>query len=81
MKTRHLGRSGLQVSALGLGCMVASTSHGLGASSQEETTLLRVAVEKGVSFFDTAEVYGPYTNEAMVEACTIRRSRRFAGRW
>ena len=66
METRVLGRSGLEVSALGLGAM--GLSHGLGpaAAHQDGIALIRAAVERGVTFFDTAEMYGPYTNEKLV---------------
>ena len=66
MQQRSLGRSGLDVSALGLGCM--GLSHGLGppADRQHAITLIRTAVERGVTFFDTAQVYGPFTNEDLV---------------
>lgn len=63
---RRLGRSGLEVSALGLGCMGMSFSYGRPADTQEMIGLIRSAVEQGVTFFDTAEVYGPYTNEQLV---------------
>jgi len=66
MKKRTLGKSNLEVSALGLGCMGMSFSYGPPKDKQEMTTLLRAAVELGVTFFDTAEVYGPYTNEELV---------------
>ncbi len=66
MKKRTLGKSNLEVSALGLGCMGMSFSYGPPKDKQEMTTLLRAAVERGVTFFDTAEVYGPYTNEELV---------------
>ncbi|MDD2541186.1 MAG: aldo/keto reductase [Desulfuromonadaceae bacterium] len=66
MKKRILGKSGLEVSALGLGCMGMSFSYGPPKDKQEMIALLRVAVERGVTFFDTAEVYGPFTNEALV---------------
>jgi aryl-alcohol dehydrogenase-like predicted oxidoreductase len=65
MKTRTLGR-GLEVSALGLGCMGMSWSYGTLPDRAEMITLLRAAVERGVTFFDTAEVYGPHTNEDLV---------------
>jgi aryl-alcohol dehydrogenase-like predicted oxidoreductase len=65
MKTRTLGR-GLEVSALGLGCMGMSWSYGTLPDRQEMIALLRAAVERGVTFFDTAEVYGPHTNEDLV---------------
>ncbi len=60
MKTRKLGNSNLEVSAVGLGCMGMSFSYGPPNDKQEMTSLLRAAVERGVTFFDTAEVYGPY---------------------
>ena len=66
MQTRKLGNSGLEVSALGLGCMGMSDSYGPPADRQEMIALLRAAVERGVTFFDTAEVYGPFTNEELV---------------
>src|SRR5579862_8941490 len=66
MQTRKLGKSNLDVSAIGLGCMGMSFSYGPPKDKQEMTALLRTAVERGVTFFDTAEVYGPFTNEALV---------------
>jgi aryl-alcohol dehydrogenase-like predicted oxidoreductase len=66
MKTRKLGNSGLEVSALGLGCMGMSFGLGPAKDEQEMISLIRAAVEKGVTFFDTAEVYGPFTNENLV---------------
>jgi aryl-alcohol dehydrogenase-like predicted oxidoreductase len=66
MQKRKLGNSGLEVSALGLGCMGMSDSYGPPADKQEMISLLRTAVERGVTFFDTAEVYGPFTNEELV---------------
>jgi aryl-alcohol dehydrogenase-like predicted oxidoreductase len=63
---RTLGRSNLEVSAIGLGCMGMSFSYGPPADRQEMIALIRSAVERGVTFFDTAEVYGPYTNEDLV---------------
>ena len=66
MQTRKLGTSGLEVSAIGLGCMGMSFSYGPPADTQEMIKLLRTAVDRGVSFFDTAEVYGPFTNENLV---------------
>src|SRR5712672_670732 len=68
MQMRKLGRSGLEVSALGLGCMGMSFSYGPPKDTQEMTALLRAAVERGVTFFDTAEVYGPFLNEELVGA-------------
>jgi len=66
MKRRKLGKSGLEVSAIGLGCMGMSFSYGPPKDKQEMTSLLRAAVERGVTFFDTAEVYGPFLNEELV---------------
>ena len=66
MQKRKLGKSNLEVSALGLGCMGMSFSYGPPKDKQEMTALLHAAVERGVTFFDTAEVYGPYTNEELV---------------
>ena len=66
MQTRELGRSGLHVSALGLGCMGISFSYATKLSQDEGVALIRAAVERGVTFFDTAEVYGPFTNEEVV---------------
>ena len=68
MQKRKLGRSNLEVSAIGLGCMGMSFSYGPPKDTQEMTGLLRAAVERGVTFFDTAEVYGPFTNEELVGA-------------
>jgi aryl-alcohol dehydrogenase-like predicted oxidoreductase len=66
MQKRKLGKSNLEVSALGLGCMGMSFSYGPPADKQEMIALIRSAVERGITFFDTAEVYGPYTNEELV---------------
>ena len=66
MQTRELGRSGLQVSAIGLGCMGISFSYATKLSRDEGVALIRAAVDRGVTFFDTAEVYGPFENEAVV---------------
>ena len=66
MQKRKLGKSNLEVSAIGLGCMGMSFSYGPPADKQEMISLLRTAVELGVTFFDTAEVYGPFTNEELV---------------
>jgi aryl-alcohol dehydrogenase-like predicted oxidoreductase len=66
MKKRKLGNSGLEVSAIGLGCMGMSFGYGPPADKREMISLIRKAVELGVTFFDTAEVYGPYTNEELV---------------
>jgi aryl-alcohol dehydrogenase-like predicted oxidoreductase len=66
MKTRVLGKSGLEVSAIGLGCMGMSFGYGPAKDRQEMIGVLRGAVERGVTFFDTAQVYGPFTNEDLV---------------
>lgn len=66
MKTRKLGRSGLEVSAIGLGCMGLTHSYGAPMETAEAVRLLRAAVDRGVTFFDTAEAYGPHTNEEVV---------------
>src|SRR3979490_3421782 len=66
MQERTLGNGQLKVSAVGLGCMGMSFSYGPPKDKQEMASLLRAAVDRGVTFFDTAEVYGPYTNEELV---------------
>ena len=66
MQKRKLGKSDLEVSAIGLGCMGMSFGYGPAADKQEMISLIRAAVERGVTFFDTAEVYGPFTNEELV---------------
>jgi aryl-alcohol dehydrogenase-like predicted oxidoreductase len=66
MQKRKLGKSNLEVSAIGLGCMGMSFSYGPAKDKQEMISLIRSAVERGVTFFDTAEVYGPFTNEELV---------------
>jgi len=76
MQKRKLGSSNLEVSAIGLGCMGMSFSYGPPKDKKEMTSLLRTAVERGVTFFDTAEVYGPFTNEELVgEALSPLRDR------
>ena len=76
MQKRTLGKSGLEVSALGLGCMGMSFSYGPPKDKQEMTALLLAAVERGITFFDTAEVYGPFINEELVgEALAPVRNR------
>jgi aryl-alcohol dehydrogenase-like predicted oxidoreductase len=76
MQKRKLGKSGLEVSALGLGCMGMSFSYGPPKDKREMTALLRAAVERGITFFDTAEVYGPFLNEELVgEALAPFRDR------
>ncbi len=66
MQKRKLGNSNLEVSTLGLGCMGMSFSYGVVHDEQEMISLLRTAVDRGITFFDTAEVYGPFTNEVLV---------------
>ena len=66
MQKRKLGKSSLEVSAIGLGCMGMSANYGPPADKQEMTALIRAAVDRGVTFFDTAEAYGPFTNEELV---------------
>src|SRR6266581_2346163 len=76
MKKRKLGKSNFEVSAIGLGCMGMSFGYGPAADKKEMISLIRAAVERGVTFFDTAEVYGPYTNEELVgEALVPFRDR------
>src|SRR5262245_57212104 len=76
MKKRELGRSGLEVSAVGFGCMGMSFGYGPAADKREMISLVRSAVERGVTLFDTAEAYGPYTNEELVgEALAPVRDR------
>jgi aryl-alcohol dehydrogenase-like predicted oxidoreductase len=66
MQRRKLGKSGLEVSALGFGCMNMSFGYGPAADKQQAISVIRAAVERGVTFFDTAETYGPFTNEELV---------------
>ena len=66
MNQRNLGKNGLQVSAIGLGCMGMSFGYGPAKDKKEMVALIRTAVERGVTFFDTAEIYGPFTNEKLV---------------
>src|SRR4029450_12370383 len=76
MQKRKLGNSNLEVSALGLGCMGMSFGYGPPADKQEMISLIQTAVERGTTFFDTAEVYGPYTNKELVgEALAPFRDR------
>ena len=66
MQTRTLGKSGLEVSAIGLGCMGLSFGYGPATEKAAAIRLIRTAFERGVMFFDTAEVYGPFVNEELV---------------
>src|SRR6202166_3904879 len=76
MQKRRLGKSNLEVSALGLGCMGMSFSYGPPKDKQEMISLLRAAVERGITFFDTAEAYGAFINEELVgEALAPMRER------
>jgi aryl-alcohol dehydrogenase-like predicted oxidoreductase len=80
MQKRKLGKSGLEVSALGLGCMGMSFSYGPPKDKKEMTDLLHAAVERGITFFDTAEVYGPFTNEELVGEALAPFRKRHAAR-
>src|SRR5438067_12418321 len=76
MQKRKLGKSNLEVSAIGLGCMGMSFGYGPAHDKQEMISLIRTAVERGITYFDTAEVYGPFTNEQLVgEALAPMRER------
>ena len=66
MQKRKLGSSNLEVSAIGMGCMGFSFGLGPAADKEQGISVIRVAVERGITFFDTAEAYGPYTNEELV---------------
>jgi len=76
MQKRQLGKSGLEVSAIGLGCMGMSFSYGPPKDKPEMISLIRSALELGVTFFDTAEVYGPFTNEELVGECDCEGAQR-----
>ena len=79
MQKRKLGNRGLEVSALGLGCMGLSFGYGPATDKPQAISLIRAAVDQGVTFFDTAEVYGPFTNEALVgEALAPVRDHAFS---
>jgi aryl-alcohol dehydrogenase-like predicted oxidoreductase len=85
MQTRTVGNSNLEVSAVGLGCMGLTFSYGARPDRSEMIALLRAAVERGVTFFDTAQVYGPLDNEELVGEALARprsadRRRTVAGR-
>ena len=71
MKKRILGKSNLELSALGLGCMGMSIAYGLPPEKKEMIALIAKAVERGITFFDTAEVYGPYTNEELLGEASL----------
>jgi aryl-alcohol dehydrogenase-like predicted oxidoreductase len=76
MQNRTLGTNGLEVSAIGLGCMSMTGGYSDKPDRQEMIALIRVAVDRGVTFFDTAEIYGPYANEELVgEALAPYRGR------
>jgi aryl-alcohol dehydrogenase-like predicted oxidoreductase len=76
MKQRKLGNSGLEVWALGLGCMAMTSNYGPAGDRQDMIALLRAAVDRGVTLFDTAEAYGPYANEVLLgEALAPVRDR------
>src|SRR6185369_9330023 len=76
MKKRKLGNSGLEVSALGLGCMGMSSGYGPAGEKSAMIAVIRSAVESGITFFDTAEIYGPFKNEELVgEALAPFRAR------
>jgi aryl-alcohol dehydrogenase-like predicted oxidoreductase len=77
VQKRKLGKSNLEVSAVGLGCMGMSFSYGPPKDKKEMTELLHSAVERGITFFDTAEVYGPFLNEELVG----EGLRRFTAKW
>jgi aryl-alcohol dehydrogenase-like predicted oxidoreductase len=76
MQKRKLGKSNLEVSAIGLGCMGMSFSYGPPKDKQEMITLIRTAVERGVTFFDTAEVYGPYRELSKTGSRSKNSSRK-----
>ena len=76
MQKRTLGNSDLEVSALGLGCMGLSFAYGPATDKQQAIALIRSAVERGVTFFDTAEAYGPHTNEEVVGEALARSATR-----
>src|SRR5687767_12873139 len=78
IKKRKLGNSGLEVSALGIGCMNLSFGTGQAADLNYGINVIRTAVERGITFFDTAEAYGPFTNEELVgEALALMRKQVF----
>ena len=74
MITRELGTSGLEVSAIGFGCMGLSHAYGSNVAEQDGIALIRAAVDLGVTFFDTAQVYGPFVNEEIVGKAMADRS-------
>jgi aryl-alcohol dehydrogenase-like predicted oxidoreductase len=72
MKKRTLGKSGLEVSAIGFGCMGLNFGYGHALGKADAVNMIRAAYDRGVTFFDTAEVYGPFTNEELVGEARIR---------
>jgi aryl-alcohol dehydrogenase-like predicted oxidoreductase len=76
MQKRKLGNSNLEVSALGLGCMGMSFSYGPPKDKKEMADLLHAALDLGITFFDTAEVYGPFTNEELVAKPSPRSANK-----
>jgi hypothetical protein len=78
MINRTLGTSGLKVSAIGLGCMGLSHAYGPAISKQDGIALIRAAVDLGITFFDTAQVYGPFTNEELVGRALAPVARRLS---
>ena len=81
MNTRTLGNGRLEVSSLGLGCMGLSFAYGPATSRKDGIHLLRSAVEAGLTFFDTAECYGPFTNESLVGEALEPGEFEITGRW
>lgn len=77
MRKRELGKSGLQVSAIGLGCMGLSYGYGPATDISEAIALIRRAFERGVTFFDTAEAYGPYKNEELLGEALAPSAKRW----
>ena len=80
MEKRKLGNGGLEVSAIGLGCMGMSFGYGPATEKQQAITLIRAAFDRGVTFFDTAEAYGPFTNEGLRGRSTCAHTREGSDR-